>query len=63
MSSVLTFTCLGPVQKRDKGAEQLFYKVVGENIPNLQKETNIQVQEAQKVPNKMNIKISISVYI
>ena len=27
---------------------------MAENIPNLRKETDIQVQEAQRVPNKMN---------
>ena len=27
---------------------------MAENIPNLKKETCIQVQEAQRVPNKMN---------
>jgi len=29
-----------------------------ENFPDLKKETDIQVQEAQKVPNKMNPKRS-----
>ena len=27
---------------------------MAENVPNLKKETDIQVQEAQRVPNKMN---------
>ena len=27
---------------------------MAENIPNLKKETDTQIQEAQKVPNKMN---------
>ena len=27
---------------------------MSENFPNLKKETDIQVQEAQRVPNKMN---------
>ena len=27
---------------------------MAENFPNLKKETDIQVQEAQRVPNKMN---------
>ena len=27
---------------------------MAENIPNLKKETDIEVQEAQSVPNKMN---------
>ena len=29
---------------------------MAENFPNLKKETDIQVQEAQRVPNKMNPK-------
>ena len=29
---------------------------MAENFPNLKKETDIQVQKAQKVPNKMNPK-------
>ena len=28
---------------------------MAENFPNLKKETEIQVQEAQRVPNKMNL--------
>ena len=27
---------------------------MAENFPNLKKETNVQVQEAQRIPNKMN---------
>ena len=36
--------------------ENLFEKIMKENIPNLVKEIDMQVQEAQKVPNKMNAK-------
>ena len=54
---------MSPTQKRDKGEEKLFNKIVGENIPHLQKEIDIQTQEAQKVPNKTNTKISVSRYI
>ena len=32
----------------------IFDKIMAENFPNLKKETDIQVQEAQKVPNGMN---------
>ena len=31
-------------------------KIMKENFPNLVKETDMQVQEAQKVPNKMDTK-------
>ena len=33
---------------------------MAENLPNLKKETDIQVQEAQRVPNKMNSNRSTS---
>ena len=29
-------------------------EIMAENFPNLKKETDIQIQEAQKFPNKMN---------
>ena len=34
-------------------SENLFEKIMKENFPNLMKEIDIQVQEAQRVPNKM----------
>ena len=34
-------------QKREKGAENLFEVIIAENFPNLGKETDIQVQEAE----------------
>ena len=40
--------------ERDKGAENLFEEIIAENFPNLRKETDIQVQEAQRTPNKLN---------
>ena len=36
--------------------EKLFGKIMKENFPNLVKEIDIQVQEAQEVPNKMDTK-------
>lgn len=45
-------------EKREKGAENLFEEIMVENFPNLAKETEIRVQEAQRVPNKMNPKRS-----
>ena len=41
-------------EKSEKGAENLFEDIMAENFPNLGKETDIPVQEAQRVPNKMN---------
>ena len=34
--------------------ENIFEEIIAEKFPNLKKETDIQVQEAQRVPNKMN---------
>ena len=33
--------------------KNLFEKIMKENFPNLMKEIDIQVQEAQRVPNKL----------
>ncbi|VFV27843.1 Hypothetical predicted protein [Lynx pardinus] len=38
----------------EKGAEDLFEQIKAENFPNLGKETDIQVQEAQRTPLKTN---------
>ena len=39
---------------------KLFEKIMKENFPNLVKEIDIQVQEAQKVPNKLDSKRTTS---
>ena len=44
----------GSRRRREKGIKNVFEEIMAENFPNLKKETNIQVQEAQRVPNKMN---------
>ena len=36
---------------------------MAENFPNLKKETDIQAQEVQRVPNKMNLNRSTPRYI
>ena len=41
-------------KRREKGIENVLWKIMAENCPNLKKETDIQVQEAQRVQNKMN---------
>ena len=33
----------------------IFEEIMADNIPNLKKEIYIQLQEAQRVPNKMNV--------
>ena len=41
-------------EEREKRAEGLFQKIKAENSPNLEKEMDIQIQEAQRTPMKIN---------
>ena len=41
-------------EDREKGIENVFEEIMAENFPKLKKETDIQVQETQRVPNKVN---------
>jgi len=41
-------------EEREKGPQNLFEEIIGESFPNLGKETDIQIQEAQRTPNKIN---------
>ena len=43
-------------QRREKSVEDIFEDIIAENFPNLRKETDIQVQEAQRIPNTINPK-------
>jgi hypothetical protein len=43
--------------------ENVFYKIIEENFPNLMKETSIKVQEAYRTPNKWDQKIKSSCHI
>ena len=43
-------------KRKSKKNGNLFGKIMTENFPNLVKELNMQVQETQRVPNKMNAK-------
>lgn len=43
------------VEEREKGIESIFQEIKIANIPNLKKEMDIQVEEAQRVPKKMNL--------
>lgn len=40
--------------KRRTEIKNIFDEIMAENFPNLKKETDTQIQKAQKVPNKMN---------
>ena len=41
-------------EERERGAENLFEEIIAGNFPNLQKETAIHIQDAQRAPNKVN---------
>ena len=41
-------------EEREKGTEKIFEKIRVENFPNMGKEIDTQVQEAQRVPGKIN---------
>ena len=43
-------------EEKEKEIENLFEKIMKENFPNLLKEIDIQVKEAQRVPNKLDTK-------
>lgn len=45
---------IGVWGEEEKGVENLSKEIRAENFPNVQKETNIQILEAQKVLNKIN---------
>uniref|UniRef100_A0A9L0RZ95 L1 transposable element RRM domain-containing protein n=1 Tax=Equus caballus TaxID=9796 RepID=A0A9L0RZ95_HORSE len=46
-----------------KGAENFFGEIMAKNLPELGKETDIQIQEAQRLPNKMTPKRPTPKYI
>ena len=48
----------GPRRKRERerGVKNVFDEIIAENLPNLRKETDNQVQEAQSSPHQMNPK-------
>ena len=43
-------------EEEEQGSEDLFEKIMKENFPNLVKEIEILLQEAQRVPNKLDPK-------
>ena len=45
-------------KEREKESGNIFEKIMTENVPCLVKEIDIHVQEAQRIPNKMNPKKS-----
>ena len=41
-------------EEREKGPEKIFEEIIGENVSNMGNETATQVQEAQRVPHRIN---------
>ena len=50
-------------QDREKGPEKISEEIIAENFPNVGKETVTQVQEAQRVPGKINQRRNIPIHI
>ena len=50
-------------EEKEQEIENLFENIMKENFPNLVKEIDIQVQEAQRVPNKLDLKRTTPRYI
>ena len=49
-------------KEREKIIKNVFEEIMAENFPNLRKETDIQIQEVQRVPNKMNLNTHTKIY-
>ena len=43
-----------PEEEKKKGSENIFEEIIVENFPNMEKEIVNQIQEAQKVPYRIN---------
>ena len=47
-------------EERDKGPENIFEEIIAENFPNMGKEIATQIQEAQRVPYRINPRRNMS---
>ena len=61
--SVTTSSSWGYQKQKREGTENLFEEIMTKNFSNLVKEKDTEVQEAQRIPNKMNPKRPISRHI
>ena len=48
----------GPEKEKEKGSEKNVEVIIVEKFPNMGKEIITQIQEAQKVPNRINSRIN-----
>ena len=49
--------------RQEKGIGNIFKETMAENVPNLMKDMNINIQEAQQMPSRMNLKTSMPRHI
>ena len=52
-----------PEEEKKKGSEKIFEEITVENFPNMEKEIVNQVQEAQRVPYRINRRRNIPRHI
>lgn len=57
-SSGTSIYAYGSPRRRRERAEILFKETMAENYPNQDREMDIQIHEAQKIPNRLNLKRS-----
>ena len=50
-------------EEKEKGPEKIFEDIIAENFPNIRKEKLTQVQEAQRIPYRMNPRRNIARHI
>ena len=50
-------------EQKGEGAENVFKKIMAANFPNLAEDINLQIQEPERTPNKINPKTDIPRYI
>ena len=50
----MNISIIGNLEDREKGPEKIFEQVIAENFPNMGKEIVNQIQEAQRVPRRIN---------
>ena len=62
ISNILTLYSGPEGKEREKGAENIYEDIIAENFPNLGNEIDIQVQESQRVPNRINSKRTIPMH-
>ena len=55
-SANIQITGMPEGKEEEQEIESLFEKIMKENFPNLAKEIDIQIQEAQRIPNKLDPK-------